>query len=132
MPNIRYVAGVSWPRSGHHLVQRLLQGYFGPHLSYDMFYHPELDCCRVFPCTRGRVHFSKNHDWDLSGVMSAGLPYLIQYRSAAAAAVSDFELTCAKAIRTPQANGRLSPSSAHGGGENSSASGLTVATGWNV
>ena len=92
MLNIRYVAGVSWPRSGHHLVQRLLQEYFGPDFVYCEFYDPELDCCRVFPCTRSRVHFSKNHDRDLSGVMTAGLPYLIQYRSAAAAAVSDFEL----------------------------------------
>ena len=92
MLKVRYVAGVSWPRSGHHLVQRLLHEYFGPDFVHCEFYDPKLDCCRVFPCTRSRVHFSKTHDRDLSGSMSAGVPYLVQYRSAAAAAVSDFEL----------------------------------------
>ena len=89
---IRYVAGISWPRSGHHVVQRLLQAYFGPEFVYCAFYDPNNHlCCRTFPCTRGNVHFSKNHHF--SGEMPAtGVPHLIQYRAPAASIISNFEL----------------------------------------
>lgn len=89
---IRYVAGISWPRSGHHLMERLLRSYFGPDFVYCDFYPEARDCCRVFPCNRPNVHFSKNHDFGSSAVPKPGIPYLIQYRGVMAAAVSDFEL----------------------------------------
>jgi len=60
---LRYVAGVSWPRSGHHLLQRLLQSYF-PSLLYCDFYGAETDCCKRIPCSRPKVGFSKSHDFN--------------------------------------------------------------------
>lgn len=89
---VRYVAGVSLPRSGHHLVQRLVQRYFGPELVYCDFYPKDRDCCRTFPCTRTNVRFSKNHDFESAAVPVPDVPYLIQYRGVIAAAVSDYEL----------------------------------------
>ena len=75
-----YVVGISWPRSGHHMLLRLLKLYFGPSFGYCSLYgdrpeHPEVpQCCRCVPCTNaGKINFSKNHDFDLSPV--------IQYRS---------------------------------------------------
>lgn len=89
---IRYVAGISWPRSGHHVVQRLLQAYFGPEFVYCAFYESNNRlCCRTFPCSRGDVHFSKNHDF--SGETPApGVPHFIQYRAPAQSIISSFEL----------------------------------------
>lgn len=87
-----YVAGVSWPRSGHHLLVRILQEYFGDKFQYCEFYTPE-DCCRTFPCARpGTIKFSKNHDFDLNLEQYEDVNYIIQYREFIPAVVSNFEL----------------------------------------
>jgi hypothetical protein len=88
----RYVVGVSWPRSGHHLAVNLLQEYFGDEFSYCEFYTPK-DCCRTAPCIRhGSVKFSKNHDFYSMMPISDRHPYLIQYRSFLPSVVSAFEM----------------------------------------
>jgi hypothetical protein len=75
---LRYVAGVSWPRSGHHLLVRMLKSYFGKVFEYCEFYEPQ-QCCKQFPCARrGVVHFSKNHDFDGTANRLRDVPLIIQ------------------------------------------------------
>lgn len=89
---LRYVAGVSFPRSGHHLVERLMKQYFGEKFGYCEYYNP-VECCKSFPCARmGEINLSKNHDFEGTLSPRENVPYLIQYRSFVPAAVSDFEL----------------------------------------
>jgi len=95
---MRYVMGVSWPRSGHHMLVRLLSLYFGPAFRYCEFHvghptHPDIDhCCRTAPCHhRDRIHFTKNHDFDLTLPQNPNQPYIIQYRDFAHSVVSEFE-----------------------------------------
>lgn len=88
----RYVAGVSWPRSGHHLMERLVQNYFGESFRYCFFYRDDPACCHTFPCTQAGVNFTKYHDFELSGRIVEGVPYLVQYRALTPATISDFEL----------------------------------------
>lgn len=93
---LRYVAGISFPRSGHHLLVRLLNRYFheieGARFVYCDFYPPERDCCRIFPCSRNGVTFSKNHDFGGAANADVDVPQLVQYREFLPAVVSDFEL----------------------------------------
>lgn len=87
-----YVVGISWPRSGHHMLVRLLTAYFGPDFGYCDFYGKG-DCCRRVPCARaGRVSLTKNHDFDLSVPQVAGQKYLVQYRDFVPSVISNFEL----------------------------------------
>lgn len=87
-----YVCGVSWPRSGHHLLVRILDEYFGGRFHYCEYYTP-IDCCRCVPCERmGEISFSKSHDRNLEVPIRAGGRYLVQYREFCPAVVSDFEL----------------------------------------
>lgn len=88
----RYVVGVSWPRSGHHLLVNMLKNYFGKEFVYCEFYVPN-DCCKTVPCARApAVTFTKNHDFDLQTPITPGFPYLIQYRAFLPSVVSAFEL----------------------------------------
>ncbi len=87
-----YVMGVSWPRSGHHLLARLLRLYYGPTFTYCGFYG-QPDCCGQVPCMRaGQIRYSKNHDFDGALPQEAGHRYLIQTRAFAPSVVSNFEL----------------------------------------
>ncbi|WP_127112544.1 hypothetical protein [Shimia sediminis] len=95
-----FVIGVSWPRSGHHLLVRLLTHYFGPDFKYCQFYGappPQLDgidaCCQTVPCKyAGRIHFTKSHDFDLDVPLISNQKYLVQYRKFSASVVSNYEL----------------------------------------
>ena len=68
------VQGVSFPRSGHHLLVKCVKQYFGKRLGY---------CGNVF---RGQdfpsdgITLQKNHDFDLTLPISSDARYLIQYR----------------------------------------------------
>lgn len=73
-------------------MHRLALSYFGGEFKYCLFYPEDPACCRTFPCTQPGVNYTKNHDFDLSGPILPGLPYLIQYRSLTPATISDFEL----------------------------------------
>lgn len=87
----RPVVGVSWPRSGHHLLVRLLQAYFAGSFHYCDFYPDVTECCRACPCKWGRT-FTKNHDFDLMVPKLVGRPYLVQYRSFLPSVISNYEL----------------------------------------
>ena len=101
---IGYVAGISWPRSGHHLMVRLLQAYFGAGFGYCEF-HMARDCCKAFPCARaGQVNLSKNHDFRQATPQLDTLRYLIQFRAFAPSVVSSYELSLGKGGEdTPEA-----------------------------
>lgn len=87
-----YVIGVSWPRSGHHLMARLLRLYYGPNFTYCGFYG-QTECCGKVPCARaGTVRYSKNHDFDGTLPQDAQHRYLIQTRAFPPSVVSNFEL----------------------------------------
>lgn len=87
-----YVMGVSWPRSGHHLLARLLRLYSGPEFTYCGFYG-QAGCCGQAPCARaGTMRYSKNHDFDGALPQMPDQRYLIQTRGFAPSVVSNFEL----------------------------------------
>jgi hypothetical protein len=87
-----YVIGVSWPRSGHHLLARLLRLYYGPKFTYCGFYG-QPGCCGQAPCARaGEVRYSKNHDFDGTLPQEGAHRYLIQTRAFTPSVVSNFEL----------------------------------------
>lgn len=87
-----YVMGVSWPRSGHHLLARLLRLYYGPQFIYCSFYG-KVGCCGQTPCARaGVVRYSKNHDFGGTLIQDPEQRYLIQTRAFVPSVVSNFEL----------------------------------------
>jgi len=85
------VIGVSMPRSGHHLIARLLQAALQDDLFYCEYYS-EPRCCQAVPCARrgGRlVTFQKSHDFDLNLATDvADSIYLIQHRAPVALLLS--------------------------------------------
>lgn len=84
--------GVSWPRSGHHLLARLLRLYYGAGFAYCGFYG-QAGCCGQAPCARaGQVRYSKNHDFDGTLPQDPSRRYLIQTRAFVPSVVSNFEL----------------------------------------
>lgn len=89
--SIEYVAGVSWPRSGHHFLANFLGAYFGEQFGYCEVYTSE-DCCKSFPCARPEINFSKNHDFDLALEKLQDQKYLVQYRDFLPSVVSNFSL----------------------------------------
>lgn len=86
-----YVMGVSWPRSGHHLLVRLIRHYYGASFTYCSFYGAR-DCCGKTPCRSPQVQFSKNHDFDGTLPQHARQTTLIQTRAFTPSVVSNFEL----------------------------------------
>ena len=105
------VIGISWPRSGHHMLVRLLSHYFGAGFGYCEFHagHPNVagltECCKTVPCAhRDVVHLTKNHDFDLTTPQLDGQKYLIQYRDFVPSTVSNFELY----VRSGQEDSELS------------------------
>ena len=95
---LRYVACVSYPRSGHGLTERVLRNYFQDQFTYCEFYKPDpQSCCKVFPCSKSGMTLSKNHDMGLkasaySGIPKVdGVPYFVLYRNFLEAVVSEYE-----------------------------------------
>jgi len=88
MPHI----GVSWPRSGHHLLVRLLQHALGPGFGYCQHYHTSAACCGRLPCLRGDIHLTKSHDFAGDLPQLQGRRYLVQHRAFLPSVISDFEL----------------------------------------
>ena len=69
---------ISFPRSGQHLVERLLKDaykYYDLDFSYCEFYN----CCRQAPCSNGSL-FTKNHDFEVSLPIKDEYRYLVLYR----------------------------------------------------
>ncbi len=92
--SLLYHVGVSYPRSGHHLLVRVLEEYFSSDFKYCEYYKPD-DCCRNVPCSRpSSISLSKNHDYKDSVPLIGNQRYLIQYRSFLPALISNYELKC--------------------------------------
>jgi len=116
-----YIQGVSIPRSGHHLLVRLLVDYFNEVLdegeaspsgifSYCEFYH----CCRNNPCPKfdstrpGTVLLQKSHDeflrqinkrYEHPKLVLESQRYLIQIRHPIDSLLSDYELAKANSLK---------------------------------
>jgi hypothetical protein len=90
------VANVSWPRSGHGLLQRLLRARLGARFGYCERYGPErvpgTPCCAAFPCRRPDIHMTKEHDGSGGADLPPGHPLIVQIRDFLPAVVSHFEL----------------------------------------
>lgn len=84
--------GVSWPRSGHHLLVRLLQAVLGEAFGYCQHYHTSAACCGRLPCTRPDIHLSKSHDFTGDLPRDPCRHHLVQWRDFLPSVVSDFEL----------------------------------------
>lgn len=91
------VANVSWPRSGHGLLQRLLRGLLGDGFGYCEFYQPRRaegsPCCGAFPCRRPDIHMTKQHDVDGDAELAPDARLIVQYRAFLPAVVSHFEMS---------------------------------------
>ncbi|MGE0735271.1 MAG: tetratricopeptide repeat protein [Alphaproteobacteria bacterium] len=87
--------GASIPRSGHHYLVRMLRSTLGSRLYYCEKY-TAVDCCNAIPCTKASGHdlvFLKSHDFDNElDPARTDVRYLVQYRNAVEAIVSDREL----------------------------------------
>lgn len=69
---------VSFPRSGQHLVEKILKFCYKEHnveFTYCEFYN----CCNSLPCEKGK-EISKNHDFNLDLEMNSDIKYVCLYR----------------------------------------------------
>jgi hypothetical protein len=69
---------ISFPRSGQHLIERLLKhiyNYYDKKCSYCEYYN----CCNEIPCNKNCL-FQKNHDFDLNLELKIDEKFLILYR----------------------------------------------------
>ena len=79
---------VTFPRSGHHLFQRLMQ-LNCPELVYCEQYNH----CKSIPCTDPKTNFQKSHDFNLSDPYIDGSRYIIQFRKPYESIVSWYDLS---------------------------------------
>lgn len=78
---------VSFPRSGHHWLQRMLQEYFGDRLHYcESYVNPEL---KMGECKA--TNYQKSHDFSLDDPIEK-YQYLVQVREPEAALQSWYKL----------------------------------------
>jgi hypothetical protein len=78
---------VTFPRSGHSLLARILRSYLGKDFHYCRFYTH----CRQIPCSDPKTYLQKNHDFGLALKISPGQSYIVQYRNPLEALVSYYE-----------------------------------------
>ena len=88
------------PRSGHHLLVRLLTGYYQNDFFYCDYYgvHNK-SCCKKIPCINYQekleadsVFMQKSHDHALKDPVLDDYKYLIQYRHPIPRSISNFQL----------------------------------------
>ena len=72
--NYNDIQTVSFPRSGHHLLERLSGKYFQEPIYCDYY-----GCCRSIPCAKG-FPLRKNHDMEGNLPNEAGSMYIVQLR----------------------------------------------------
>ena len=84
---MRSVVSVSFPRSGHHLLERCLRGVFPGEVHYCDFYRH----CRRSPCIDARTNLQKTHDFNLRLTRAPGYLYVVQFRHPLEAIVSWYE-----------------------------------------
>ena len=83
----RGVQGVSFPRSGHHMVSDLLCGYFGTSFQYCEKY----TLCNMRFCPNAATHLQKNHDHEFDLPTNEDREYLVQYRHPLPSIMSQYE-----------------------------------------
>ncbi len=91
-----YVANVSWPRSGHVLLARILQQTFAGWFGYCEHYTPrkieQSPCCGAFPCEKaGLINMTKQHDFKLDAELPDDHPLIVQYRAFLPSMVSHWD-----------------------------------------
>lgn len=83
------------PRSGHHLLEKLLEAALGERFGYCEFYQ-EPGCCRQFPCAKpsAALFMQKSHDFGLTDPLWPApiMKRIVQYRSPIPRALSNYEL----------------------------------------
>jgi hypothetical protein len=87
------VQGISFPRSGHHMLVDVLKAYFGSAFHYCGFY----SLCDRRPCPEPSTNLQKNHDHRLDVPRDECRDYLIQYRHPLPAVASHYELRLRRA-----------------------------------
>lgn len=100
MTGLTPVANVSWPRSGHGLLVRMLRATLGEGFGYCEFYGPRRQpgsgCCDAFPCRRPGIHMSKQHDAFGRAELPPGWPLVVQSRAFLPSVVSHYEYALAR------------------------------------
>lgn len=99
---MQHITGASMPRSGHHLLHRLLSDYFAEAFGYCSFYFPwEFDsfpeCCGQIPCRKAlaadfQVFLQKSHDFDLTDPIDDSSFRVVQVREPVSRLFSNFRL----------------------------------------
>jgi hypothetical protein len=109
---MNYIQGISFPRSGHHMLIRRLTKYYSTVSGADVcikdksrknsetaidnnsFVYCELyNTCQTIPCIDKRCNFQKNHDFLLDLPIKKELHHLVQIRNPIDAITSLFELS---------------------------------------
>lgn len=80
---------ICYPRSGHHLLYSLLDGYFGERLHHGEIYRDPESHIDKNPQT----NFQKNHDFDLQTPIRTDVKYIIQIRDPIDSLASYWELS---------------------------------------
>ena len=103
----RNVQGVSFPRSGHHLLVNFLQRYFGGRFAYCEYYNH----CQQQPCANPANNLQKSHDFGLELPADGAGDYLLQYRHPLYSITSNYFLHLRSLERRGRSfeNRRLSP-----------------------
>ena len=100
MLNSNHIICTSMPRSGHHLLVRLLTGYYQDKFIYCDYYgvHNK-NCCNKIPCINyieklksDFVFMQKSHDHSLKDPILDKYKYIIQYRHPIPRSISNFQL----------------------------------------
>lgn len=84
----RRVQGVSFPRSGHHMLTGFLARYFGSSFAYCEYYND----CRRRPCVNPRNNLQKSHDQKLRLATDKDCDYLLQFRHPLYSICSNYRL----------------------------------------
>lgn len=95
------------PRSGHHLLVRLLTKYYQDKFIYCDYYGVHNDnCCGQIPCINyidklkdGFVFMQKSHDHALRNRFLYGYKYIAQYRHPIPRSISNFQLYIKKDLQ---------------------------------
>jgi hypothetical protein len=72
----RCITNVTFPRSGHHLLEKLLRNYWEDDFRYCEYYTH----CRRTPCRDRDTNWQKNHEFDLKLARTPDRFYVVQYR----------------------------------------------------
>jgi len=99
MRHLRQLVGASIPRSGHHFLVHLLRGALADRLHYCERYGVDR-CCAAIPCQKpaaDQLAFLKCHDFDDElDSTRRDVRFVVQYRNAVEAVLSDRELFVAR------------------------------------